>query len=218
MNKILLVEDNEELNIAISDFLKSLKYGVTSIFNGNDAINIIDINDYDLYIVDINIPHISGLDVVKYIRQKNNISSIIVITASLGIDCFVDAFNNGCNEFIKKPFHLKELYIRMKKLIKNLPSDICKINDSIYYNFELEELIIENKVIHLRKKANRLLKLLLKNINKTVNNDEIINYVWENDLKENYPLRQLVTELRKELGSNVNFITAKVGVGYKFSR
>ena len=217
MNKILLIEDNEELNISIRDFLTSLKYEVTSIFDGNDAINIIDVNDYDLYIVDINIPHISGLDVVKYIKQKNILSSIIVITASLRIDSFVDAFDNGCSEFIKKPFHLKELYIRMKKLIENLPSDIFKINDTTYYNFVLEELTIEDKVVHLRKKANRLLKILLQNIDKTVKNDEIINFVWENDIKENYPLRQLVTELRKELDSNINFITTKVGVGYKFS-
>jgi len=215
--KILLIEDNEDLNITVKNFLEVIGYDVTSVFDGNDAISIIDSTQFDLYIIDINIPHVSGLDIVKYTRQKDISSAIIVITASLGIENFVDAFNYGCSEYIKKPFHLKELDIRIKKLLEKNTMENFKISENMYYNFRLEELNIDGQIVHLRKKANRLLQILLQNINKTVKNDEIINFVWENDIKEKYPLRQLVTELRKELNSKVNYITTKVGVGYKFT-
>ena len=215
--KILLIEDNADLNIAISDFLKVLKYDVVSVLDGSDAITVIDNNKFDLYITDINIPHVSGLDIVKYIRQKDLISSIIVITALLGIENFVDAFNFGCSEYIKKPFHLKELNIRIKKLLENNIVETFRIDEHISYNFKSEELYVNGEVVHLRKKANKLLQILLQNVNETVKNDDIINFVWENDIKEKYPLRQLVTELRKNLASQTNYITTKVSVGYKFS-
>ncbi|HIP12116.1 MAG TPA: response regulator transcription factor [Arcobacter sp.] len=215
--KILLIEDNADLNIAISDFLKVLKYDVVSVLDGSDAITVIDNNKFDLYITDINIPHVSGLDIVKYIRQKDLFSSIIVITALLGIENFVDAFNFGCSEYIKKPFHLKELNIRIKKLLEKNIVETFRIDEHISYNFKSEELYVNGEVVHLRKKANKLLQILLQNVNETVKNDDIINFVWENDIKEKYPLRQLVTELRKNLASQTNYITTKVSVGYKFS-
>ncbi|SFP43619.1 response regulator transcription factor [Hydrogenimonas thermophila] len=216
--KVLLIEDDIQLNTTIKNFLESLNYEVISSFDGSDAIELIDENHFDLYLIDINIPNISGLDIVKYIRQKDTNVSIIMITASLEINNFIDAFDNGCNEYIKKPFHLKELEIRINNLLdKNSDKEeIIQISENIIYNMEYEELRIDNEIVPLRKKERRLLTILLQNVNHTVPTESICSYVWENEIKESYPLRQLANELRKKLEKDQKFIFTDIGVGYRF--
>jgi DNA-binding response OmpR family regulator len=215
--KVLLVEDDIQLNTTVNKFLQLQNYNTVSSFDGEEAINIIDKNSFDVYVIDINLPKISGLEIVKYIRKKDLLSPIIVMTASLEVNNFVDAYDNGCSEYIKKPFHLKELEIRMQHLLKSKSSDIFVVNNRIKYNFTNEELKIDNATIHLRKKVNRVLQILLKNIDHTVKTEEIISYVWENEIKEKYPLRQLITDLRKEFNFATNHIVSQPGVGYKFA-
>jgi DNA-binding response OmpR family regulator len=216
--KVLLVEDDNQLNTTVNKFLQLLNYTVVTAFDGEDAINLIDEHSFDVYIIDINLPKISGLEIVKYIRNKDLTSPIIIMTASLEVDNFVSAYDNGCSEYIKKPFHLKELEIRMQHLLQESSSDIIVINDRIKYDFSNEELKIDNATIRLRKKVNRVLQILLKNIDHTVKTEDIISYVWENEIKESYPLRQLVTDLRKELHIETNHIISQPGIGYKFTK
>ncbi len=213
--KILLVEDDLQLNNIIKKSLVK-KYTVTSVFDGESAIELIDNNIYDLFIVDINIPNVSGLDLTKYIRQKDLNTNIIIITASTELQNFEDAFKNGCNEFIKKPFYLEELNIRINNLIKEeFIEELC-ISSNIKYLIEKKELFINDVNIKLRKKEKRLLELLLKNTNFVVPIEEIQNYVWENEIKNYYPLRQLINELRKKFNTGETFIFSEKGIGYKF--
>ena len=139
-----------------------------------------------------------------------------MITASLEVDNFVKAYENGCSEYIKKPFHLKELELRMDNLLELKKSKLLKLSDEISYDINFDELFINEESIKLRKKEKRLLSVLIKNLNHVVKNEEIVNYVWENDIKENYPLHQLVAELRKKFTLEKNYIVSQVGVGYKF--
>jgi DNA-binding response OmpR family regulator len=214
--KVLIIEDDIQLNKTIKKFLELENYDVVSVLDGEEAIDIIDSSDFHIYIIDINIPNINGLEIVKYIRQKDLSSPIIMITASLEVKNFVDAYDRGCSDYIKKPFHLKELEIRINNLIDKDDCHILKINDNAQYDFSLEELKIDDVKIHLRKKVKRLLHILLQNINYTVKTEDIINYVWENEIKEKYPLRQLITDLRKEFGADKNYIVSDVGIGYRF--
>ena len=214
--KVLLIEDDIQLNTTVKTFLKIKKYEVDSSFDGDEALLLIDRNDYGIYIIDINLPKVSGLDIVKYIRQKDKDTPIIMITASLEVDNFVKAYENGCSEYIKKPFHLKELELRMDNLLELKKSKILKITDKISYDINFDELFINKESIKLRKKEKRLLSILIKNLNHVVKNEEILNYVWENDIKEKYPLRQLIAELRKKFTLEKNYIISQVGVGYKF--
>jgi len=214
--KVLLVEDDIPLNTTITNFLESSDYTVTSSFDGEDAVELIDNNTFMLYIIDINIPTINGLELVKYIRQKDTNTPIVIITASLELSNFQSAFELGCSEYIKKPFFLEELEIRINNILQNKQSNIIKISDTINYDMEYEELKIDAKTIKLRKKERRLLTLLLQNINHSVTTEVIESYVWENEIRESYPLRQLVNDLRKRFNSGEKFIFADVGVGYRF--
>ena len=215
---ILLIEDDLTLNELITDYLKLNINSVVSLEDGMNAIDTIDKTNFDLYIIDINIPHINGLEIVKYIRQKDLSTPIIMITASMELENFKTAYKNGCDDYIKKPFYLEELEIRIDKLLskKSNGNSLIKISDTITYDTEYEELSVRGEVKRLRKKERLLLNILLKNINKLVSNEIIENYVWENEIKELYPLRQLVNDLRKHFDNGEKFIFAERGMGYKF--
>ena len=205
--KILIIEDDIQLNSTITNFLEYKGYETTSLEDGEKALSYIDKDFYDLYILDINIPKVSGLEILKYIRSKEINSPIIIITASLELENIKTAYKNGCDEYIKKPFYLEELEIKIDKIYPKFEDkNIIKISKNISYNLDLEELIIDKKVVRVRKKESRLLKILIKNANKTVLTENLEDYVWQNDIKHIYPLRQLVNELRKYFKNYGKFI------------
>jgi len=214
--KVLLLEDDIQLNTTISHFLQSINYEVTSILDGEVAIDTIDKEGFNLFIIDINVPTINGLEIVKYIRQKDLRVPIVIITASIELNNFKSAFEYGCSEYIKKPFFLEELEIRINNLLFKSDENIISISKNISYNMEYEELRIGEEVIKLRKKERRLLTILLQNINHTVDNETLCSYIWENEIKQSYPLRQLVSELRKYFDTGENFIFSDIGIGYRF--
>ncbi len=131
---ILLIEDDITLNSTIADFLKYKGNEIQTFEDGLKAIETIDKTNFDLYIIDINIPHINGLEIVKYIRQKDTTTPIIMITASMELENFKRAYKNGCDDYIKKPFYLEELDIRIEKkfLVESFYIDKNKPTFSIY--------------------------------------------------------------------------------------
>lgn len=209
---VLIVEDNTQLNTAISEFCKIKSFDTVCVKDGLKAIDTIDNTIFDLYIIDINLPHVNGLDLLKYIRKINISAPVIIITASLEIQNFSEAFENGCSEYIKKPFHLKELDIRIENLLNIDTSTTITINDDLVYNMNNEEFLYQKKPIKLRYKEKRFCAILIKNLNTIVPNDVIYDYVWEGEVKESYPLRQLLVELRKKLPFGI--IQTKIREGY----
>ena len=210
MASVLLVEDDLQLAKIIQKILESKGFNVTLVKDGIDAIDFIKQKSFDLYLIDINIPNVSGLELVKYIRESRY-GFIIMITASVDEYYFEKAYEYGCDDYIKKPFHITELEVRIRHLLNNKQS----INfDEYEFKFDENELFKNKKRVPLRKKEKRLLHILLKNLNKTVSNQNIIDYVWEGEKKENYPLRQLVNEIRKKFDKN--YIKTVVGIGYRF--
>ncbi len=115
--KVLIVEDDIHLNTAITEFFNLKSFKCISVTDGLMAMQLIESHTFDLYVIDINIPEVSGLDLLKYIRKTDLYTPTIIITASLEIENFTMAFENGCSEYIKKPFHIKELDIRVNNLL-----------------------------------------------------------------------------------------------------
>ena len=210
--RVLIIEDDVQLNIAISEFCKIKSFDTVSIKDGLDAIDQIDSGHFDLYIIDINIPRINGLDLLKHIRKTDLDTPIIIITASLEIQNFAAAFENGCSEYIKKPFHLKELDIRINNLLALNKPAMITLNDELTYDLSREEFYYQNRAIKLRYKEKRFCAILMKHINTVVPNELIYDYVWEGEIKETYPLRQLLVELRKKLPFDI--IQTKIREGY----
>jgi len=211
-SNIVVIEDDIQLNLVISKYFMMRNCNIISIYDGINAIEEIDENkNVDLYVIDINLPSYSGIDILKYIRKTDIETPIIIITASLEIQNFVEAFDSGCNEYIKKPFHIKELEIRVNKLLK-INENSISFCDEFSYNLKSKTLHFEEEEIVLRNKEKRLIEILIQNLNKVVPLDIICDYVWEGEIRENYPLRQLLAELRKKLPMDI--IKTKSRQGY----
>ena len=210
MQKVLLVEDDIQLAKVIKRILSSKGFLVEIEEDGKEALQSLKNNSYDLYLIDINIPSLNGLELVKEIRKTYLDGVIIMITANADEYNFQKAYEYGCDDYIKKPFHATELELRIKKLLKQ---DRLKF-DEYEFKFDEDELFKNGSRINLRKKERRLLHILLKNVNSTVSSEKIIEYVWEGEKKENYPLRQLVNEVRKKFDKP--YIKTVVGIGYRF--
>ncbi len=210
--RVLIIEDDTQLNIVLSEFFKIKAFNTVSVKDGLEAIRQIDSENFDLYIIDINIPEINGLDLLKHIRKTDLNTPIIIITASLEIQNFLTAFENGCSEYIKKPFHLKELDVRVNNLLEMSKSEPIIISDEVYYDLDTETCFYKNEPVPLRYKEKRFCAILMKYIDTVVSNEMIHDYVWEGEIKERYPLRQLIVELRKKLPLDI--IQTKIREGY----
>lgn len=211
---VVIIEDDIQLNLVLSEYFTLKNFETICIHDGMNAIEFIETlipNQIGLYIIDINLPSYNGLDIVKFIRKIDIKTPIIIVTASLEIQNLTDAFDFGCSEYIKKPFHIKELEIRVNKLL-NKDIQVIYFSDNFYYDEKNKSFSYEKKIIELRFKEQRLIEILLQNANKLVPTEIIYDYVWEGEVKEMYPLRQLLTDIRKKLP--IDIITTKVKQGY----
>ena len=186
--KILLLEDDIALNKSIYDAIVYSGYSVDTFFDGNDVIDNLS-SIYDLYIMDINVPNISGLELLNLIHNQNNQSKIIMISANTDIDIIKNAYNLGCIDYLKKPFHLEELRIKIDMLFSNT-------------NSLLEELKLKPDS-KKKKKEKRFLTLLLNNKNSVTTYQMIDEFVYEDKTMTNDGIRALVKRLRGKLEDDI---------------
>lgn len=212
--KILLLEDNKRLSNLIIEALSQKNYKVDWFDDGKEALNAVH-NGYDCFILDINVPGIDGITLLKEIRVMDESTPAIIISANVELETIKDAYNIGCDEYIKKPFYIYELELKLDKFCKK-KKNITILPENYIYNLDTEVLHDTNKEeIKLAKKEILLLNLLIKNCEKIVTFENIEQYVWEGDLTTNENIRTLVKRLRKKLPKNT--ITSQVGIGYKLT-
>lgn len=211
--KILLLEDNKRLSKLIIETLKEKNYKIDWFEDGREALNAV-YDGYDCFILDINVPGIDGLSLLKEIRIMDEKTPAIIISANVELETIKDAYNNGCDEYLKKPFYIYELELKLDKFCKK-EKELINLLENYSYNTSTELLYDENKLeIKLAKKEILLLNLFIKNCEKIVTFEHIEQYVWEGDLTTNESIRTLVKRLRKKLPKDT--ITSQIGVGYKF--
>jgi two-component system, OmpR family, response regulator len=210
--KILLLEDNVKLNQTIAKRLRLKGYYVDAFIDGLEAYNNIT-EGYNCFILDINVPSLDGVKLLKKIREYYDEVPIIIISASVELDIIKEAYDFGCNDYLKKPFFIDELEIKIDKL--------CKINDNFIYfdnnccfDFKSSTLWCNNQEIHVTKKEKLLLNLFLSHKNKLVTFDAIESYVWEGNVTTLESIRSLIRRLRKLLPKE--YIQTIVDGGYIF--
>ncbi|MDD3323943.1 MAG: response regulator transcription factor [Sulfurospirillaceae bacterium] len=212
--KILLLEDNERLSGVIKEALSQKGYTVDTFNDGKKALDSID-DGYDCFILDINVPHVDGLNILHAIRLMDKETPSVIISANSELETIQHAYKNGCDEYLKKPFYIYELETKVDRLCKPKKTHIQLPNGFCYCTQE-ERLTNEtnNSEIKLAKKEILLLNLLSKNIDKTVTFEAIEKYVWAGELTTTENIRALVKRLRKKLPADV--IENQGGIGYRF--
>jgi len=210
--KILLLEDNDRLNNSIVKRLEIKGYKVDSFTDGHEALNNV-FDGYDCFILDINVPSIDGINILKEIREHDKNIPILIISSNIDLDTIKNAYGYGCNDYLKKPFFIDELEVKIEKLCQ-LDNEIIILDDGFTYDMEKRELF-KNELVKLTKKETLLLHQLITHKNKVLSYDHILNYVWEGDIATTDSIRTLVMRLRKKIPQNS--LETIVDFGYKFN-
>ncbi len=217
--KILLLEDDEILNEIITFSLQQSRYTVESAFSGAEAEELLCKISFDLLLLDVNVPPPNGFNLLKSLREDNILTPAIFITSLNSFEDLKHGFSCGCDDYIKKPFELEELLLRIenvKRLHKIENSELMSISSDTKYSFASQQILKGNETFQLSKKESCIFEYFIKNNNRTVSLEELASNIWAYDEKPtDATIRTYVKNFRKILGEKC--ITTIKGVGYRFN-
>ncbi|MBU1668022.1 response regulator transcription factor [bacterium] len=203
--KILLLEDDTVLLETLCELLKQHGFDVTAVEKGQHAIDMTFENSYDIYLFDINLPDMNGIDLLKSLKEADDQTPAIFISANEDIQTIAKGFDVGAEDYIKKPFMPEELLIRLNaKLSKKMV--ICYQN--VRYNTVSGDIFIDNKKVYLSYAQFKLVDMLFRNIDKAVTKDELLDVT---EYHSDNALRVAITKLKTLLNIEIKNIR---GVGY----
>lgn len=217
--RLLLVEDEELLSKTVAKGLKMLGYSVDCALDGEEALNLHELNQYDLMILDLNLPKVDGMEVLRRIRSQDEKFRILILSARNTLDDKVSGLDEGSNDYLTKPFEFKELEARIRGLLRRdfttrntlLTCGLLKIDTT------LRRIWCREKELELTRKEYALLEYLFLNCGKLVSAEELIEHAWDNeaDLFSN-SFRFHIHSLRKklDLAGAKEYIMTRRGKGY----
>ena len=216
--KILLVEDDIMLNEMIWEYITSTGHLIKSVKNGKDALEVLEKEKFDLLILDINLPDIDGFTILEKMHEQKRMIPTIYISALIDIEDISRAFDLGCFDYLKKPFHLKELTLRINKILKTRIVPQTHKRLSKHYSFDSENmtLLYNNEPHILPKRQLQIIELLALNRSLVVQYDMFRDYVWNDDYIDNATIRAEVNRVKTVLKED--FIKNIRGSGYMVER
>ena len=217
--KVLLLEDEIMLQGAIKEYLENTGYIVDAYEDGQEAYDTIANVSYDLFIFDINTPSIDGLSLLEKLQKEKIFIPTIFISAITQIEQISKAYELGCYDYLKKPFHLKELTLHIDRLLKiaNIQSQtVIQLSKFYTYDLERKKLMFDGEDQPLTHKQSQIIDLLASFEGKIVDFDTLRYYAWENSHVDNATIRAEVHRVRSVLKENL--IESIKSVGYRLKK
>lgn len=222
--KILVVEDEEELRLSISQYLRSEGYVCEAVATFDDGLEKIYLYEYDCYVFDITLPDGNGLRLVEELKRKKPEAGVIIISAKNSLDDKIKGLNIGADDYLTKPFHLFELNARIKAILRRVKSIFTRevAFNEIKLVPETFQVSIADKEVSLTKKEFDLLLYFILNKNKVISKETIAEHLWGDDADTLGSFNFIYTHLRNlrkkimDAGGTDYFITI-YNVGYKFA-
>ncbi len=214
--QVLLLEDEQMLQSAMTEYLNDCGYDVKSCDDGEQALACALESSYDLFIFDINTPGIDGLSLLERLQEKKIYVPTIFISAITQIEQISKAYELGCYDYLKKPFHLKELTLHIERLLKMAkiaPKSVVKISKMYSYDLKKRRLLFDNEEQRLTLRQAQIIHLFVSNINKIVDFDMLRYYIWEDDRTDNATIRAEIHRVKKVLKEEL--IESHKGIGYR---
>jgi len=225
---ILIVDDDELLHSMVRDKLEFEGYEVTSAYSGISGLDALKINRFDLILLDMMMPGLTGIEFIKKLRSTDNDVPVIMLTSVTQAEEKVNAFKTGADDYLCKPFYDEELIARIRAVLKRSGSVITESSGleigSGYFDFKRHLLTIGNDVIECRKYETLILRLLSSAEGKIISRDEILHYAWGSEkfpsdrTIDNYivMLRKKVSMCLPDLSSDV-ILESVYGSGYRLN-
>ncbi len=218
--KILIIEDERLIAEGIKKGLENNRYTVDIAGTGREGYGLLTEFEYDLVILDLMLPDISGEDLCRMLRKEKNNVFIIMLTAKRDMENIIDGLNIGADDSITKPFEFSELLARIRALLRrNSEEKINILSDSgITIYLEEGKVFSGDNEARLTKKEFMILEYLIRNRNQLINRNQILEHVWDRnvDIFSNI-VDTHIKNLRKKLGRNGTAIESVYGEGYRFN-
>lgn len=217
--RLLIVEDEKELCDTVAKSLYQSGYEVDTCYDGNEALDYIFSEDYDLIVLDLNLPGKDGMDILRELRETNEETKVLILSARSQIADKVEGLDAGANDYMEKPFHLQELEARIRSLTRRkfVQKDVCLQCGEIKFNTKKREASAKEQFVPLTRKENGILEYLLLNQGRPVSQEELIEHVWDASVDSfSGSIRVHVSSLRKKLKAILGYdpIINKIGEGY----
>lgn len=219
--KALLMEDDLVLSKEVVHFLLQMQFECDAVFDGETFFRQQKSGGYDIYLLDINVPKINGLDVCKIIRETDATTPILMLTAYRDIQDKLDAFNMGADDYLVKPFHFDELFVRIQALLRrsSQPQEAKELIVIGDLEIDVREQTAKRggQKIELTPKEYQLLVVLAKANGRTLSKHSISEQMWDNHFDSNLnTIEVYINFLRKKLDKNfeTKLIHTRPGFGY----
>lgn len=217
--KILVVEDERDLNRIITKHLKKSNYSVDSCFDGQEALDFISYSEYDLIITDIMMPNVDGYEFIDKLRANKNNTPVIMLTAKDTLEDKIVGLDSGADDYIVKPFEFDELLARIRVLMRRnygLATNIIQIEE-VTLDLAKKQVTKSGEIIDLTGKEYEVLEYLMKNKGSILSRDQILNHVWDYEYEgASNIVDVIIKNIRKKLdrGEGNTIIYTKRGLGY----
>ena len=220
---VLLVEDDEDLGELVKYNLEKNQFKVDWVLDGKEALESIKTNRYNLIILDLMLPGISGLDICREIRENstNKDVPVIVLTALSDEDTKVKGFSMGADDYVTKPFSMKELLARIEAVLRRagyVRRDAVEF-EGIVFDKKSKSVTVNGKPIYLTKTELQLLEFFLENTEQLFSREELLEKIWGHDHNETTRTVDVyISRLRKKLGDKGKYLKTLPRLGYKLTR
>lgn len=217
--KILVVENERDLNRIITKHLKKNNYSVDRCFDGQEALDFISYSEYDLIITDIMMPNVDGYEFIDKLRANKNNTPVIMLTAKDTLEDKIVGLDSGADDYIVKPFEFDELLARIRVLMRRnygLATNIIQIEE-VTLDLAKKQVTKSGEIIDLTGKEYEVLEYLMKNKGSILSRDQILNHVWDYEYEgASNIVDVIIKNIRKKLdrGEGNTIIYTKRGLGY----
>ncbi len=216
---LLLLEDDANLNETIAEYLRQQGYEIVPVYDGEEAQDLLYERSFDLLLLDVNTPGIDGFELLRDARERGVQTPAIFLTARESVEDLEEGFQSGCDDYIRKPFALKELRIRIETLLRrgyyHAGGEGVRIDAEKIYDPDAMSLRIGDREVRLGRKEARLLDLFLRHPGEVLSHETIFSHLWEYDEEpSDSSLRTYIKNLRKLIGKERIVSLKKQGYRY----
>jgi DNA-binding response OmpR family regulator len=221
MPKILVVEDDRNLAATVEAWLKSEAYSVEKAETGTDALELLQTYSYDVVVLDIQLPRLSGLEVLRRYREGGGGTPVLMLTNMAQLSDKEDGFDAGADDYLTKPFHLKELSARVRALLRRPANPVPTVlkAGAIELNSNTRTVSVAGKSVHVPKTEFSLLEFFMRHPNQVFSSEALLDRVWTADSERSAEtIRSCIKKLRNkiDLPDQPSPIKNIHGIGYKF--
>lgn len=217
--KLLLIEDEIDMVTALAKGFRKKGYRVDMAIDGKEGLELYYINEYDVIILDLNLPSMDGLDILRAIRKNDNRQKVLILSARSAVEHKIEGLDLGANDYLSKPFDFGELEARVRSLLRSnvILHDVVLQCGPVSIDTQLKQVCASGSIVELAPKEYAILEYLAINMDKVISSEKIIEHVW--DSETNYfsdSVKVHVSNIRKKLKEvcGTELITTVRGYGY----